>query len=130
MRDNDEAKREERRNKVTVMCAHRGGLQLRLHKPHHVQGQPGLSPDPEKLVVLNHGANPDLDRDFIEAWREENAGSDLLQLVTIAEQVDVEGGKPGEDHITEKPDNEASITDPAPKQEDEGEEKSPESPAP
>lgn len=100
--------------KVTVFCGHRGGLQLRLHKPHHADNPRMLQPDPEQLVVLNHGANPNIDRAFIEAWREENAGGDLVKLVTIAEQVEVEGGKPGEDHVTDRPDKEASITDPAP----------------
>lgn len=97
--------------KVTVFCAARTGLRLQLYKVHG-----DAIPDPVKStpVVLHHGANPNIDRDFVEAWIDENKGGDLVKLVTIAEQVPVEGGEPGVDHVTERPDKEASITGPAP----------------
>lgn len=108
-------------DKVTVFCSVRGGLQLRLHDAHPSDKIDTLVPG--GVLVLNHGANPDVNAAFMARWQEENQGGDLLKMVTVAEQVEPEHGEPGVDNITERPDKEASITDPAPEKDAPAEDK-------
>lgn len=116
----------EKRKTVTVNCAHPNGLQLKLHREHHHEKSMGPKiPDPEKgIVTLAPGLNEGVDKAFVDAWLEENKGSDLVKNGTISvvdEQKQHAGGKPGEDHIVDKPDNESSIDAPAPKADDKAE---------
>lgn len=112
---------------VTVACAIKGGLVLRLYKP-HFREEGAVMPDPEAApVTLKHGGNPNIDADFMKAWLEENAGSDFVRnkmvyVVEPKERADGDG-EPGVDNVTERPDKESSIDAPAPKAEGEEDQK-------
>lgn len=117
----------EKKKLVTVACAIKGGLVLRLYKP-HFRDEGTVMPDPEAApVTLKHGSNPNIDAGFMKAWLEENAGSDLVakkQVHVIEPKEREEGdGEPGKDNVTERPDKESSIDAPAPKAEGEEDQK-------
>lgn len=111
-----------KKNLVTVACSLPTGLVLRLYKPHHDQRTGGMLPDAEAApVTLKHGSNQNIDADFMNAWLEENSGSDFVlkkQVYVIEPKEKGENdGEPGKDNITERPDKESSIDAPAPKAE-------------
>ncbi len=112
---------------VTVACAIKGGLVLRLYKP-HFREEGTVMQDPEAApVTLKHGSNPNIDAGFMKAWLEENAGSDFVRnnMVHVIEPKEREDGdgEPGVDNVTERPDKESSIDTPAPKKDGEEDQK-------
>lgn len=119
---------EKQRETITVSCARPGGLVLRLYKNHERED----NPPQYETVTLNGGTNT-LDKRFVDCWLEENPDADLVKNGTISivdpedekrERAKFEGGKPGVDNIVERPDKEASITDPEPEKENDGKEQS------
>lgn len=90
----------DRRKTVNVTCSVQNGVQMRLHQVHEGLMGSKMSVPIGDLVVLKSGGNPGVDKEFFDAWLEENK---TLSIVTAGMVTATEEEAPAAEEVTEHP---------------------------
>jgi hypothetical protein len=95
---------DERRKTVNVACGVTGGVQMRLHQIHEGFMGSKMSVPIGDLVELKAGGNPGIDKQFFEAWLEENKNLSIVTagLVTATDEEQAETEEVTEEPVDDK----------------------------